>query len=102
MNIAIRAPYRYSYLTGSSLLPRLSLDLTSMPLGTVAYAVVVIALSYFVLSRQIKKRRDPPLPPGPPRWPLVGSLFSMPKDNETREVFTSWGRQYGTPQLNSY
>jgi hypothetical protein len=43
-----------------------------------------------------------PLPPGPPRWPLVGSLFSMPKDSETRQTLTKWGEQYGRVSPRPY
>ncbi|KAF8524543.1 cytochrome P450 [Hysterangium stoloniferum] len=34
------------------------------------------------------------LPPGPPRRPIVGNLYDLPKTHEW-ETYTSWAKQYG-------
>jgi hypothetical protein len=39
------------------------------------------------------QRRRLPLPPGPPRWPLVGNLKFPTKDEYL--VYADWHRAYG-------
>lgn len=34
------------------------------------------------------------LPPGPPRLPIIGSLFTMPKDHQWL-AYASLGREHG-------
>ncbi|KAG6826714.1 hypothetical protein H0H92_014761 [Tricholoma furcatifolium] len=49
--------------------------------------------AFYVFIR-LKKRRHPPLPPGPPADPIIGHLRSIPAENQ-EEVFYQWGKQYG-------
>ncbi|EEB95462.1 hypothetical protein MPER_05569, partial [Moniliophthora perniciosa FA553] len=36
-----------------------------------------------------------PLPPGPPKLPLIGHLLQIPSTHEY-EIYRTWGEQYGT------
>ncbi|KAF5367913.1 hypothetical protein D9757_007761 [Collybiopsis confluens] len=42
----------------------------------------------------LQKRTKPPYPPGPFRWPIIGSMFSMPT-NKSWLQFTAWKETYG-------
>lgn len=66
-----------------------------MPLTISDYIVITTIIIYLIALRQGRRQGELPLPPGPPRWPLVGSLLSMPKNDELCKVFTAWGKQYG-------
>lgn len=69
-----------------------------MPFTPTDFAAVASAAICLNLLYQNSKRSSSsyPLPPGPPRWPIVGSLFSMPNNDEMREQFTEWKNKYGT------
>jgi hypothetical protein len=58
----------------------------------------LLILSLFGAALLWRRSRQPqknlPLPPGPTRWPLIGSLLEMPKVFE-QETFKEWSRQYG-------
>ncbi|QRW13374.1 cytochrome P450 family protein [Ceratobasidium sp. AG-Ba] len=47
-------------------------------------------LSYIWVRRRPSELTIP-LPPGPPRWPLIGSLFSLPRDKPNWKAFIQWG-----------
>ncbi|KAF8599313.1 cytochrome P450 [Ceratobasidium sp. AG-I] len=66
-----------------------------MPLTIGDYVVTTTTVLYLIALQRGRKRNKLPLPPGPPRWPVIGSLLSMPQNHEMREVFTSWGKIYG-------
>ncbi|EEB88552.1 hypothetical protein MPER_13553, partial [Moniliophthora perniciosa FA553] len=34
------------------------------------------------------------MPPGPPKWPIIGNLVDMPSDHDWKE-FARWGDTYG-------
>lgn len=68
----------------------------SLPLD-IGAALFVLAL--FVLKRQIVDRAKLPLPPGPKRWPLIGTVLSMPMEYEWL-TYTRWTKLYGTLQLD--
>ncbi|KAF8607170.1 cytochrome P450 [Ceratobasidium sp. AG-I] len=36
-----------------------------------------------------------PLPPGPPRWSLIGALLSMPRNEPNWTAFVRWGKETG-------
>ncbi|KAE9382536.1 hypothetical protein BT96DRAFT_1010472 [Gymnopus androsaceus JB14] len=35
-----------------------------------------------------------PLPPGPPKFPIIGNFFDMPTEKEWL-TFAQWGEKYG-------
>ncbi|KAF8599312.1 cytochrome P450 [Ceratobasidium sp. AG-I] len=61
------------------------------------YVVVIGALliSLALFQRQRINAARLPLPPGPPRWPLIGCLSSIPSENENWKAFSQWGNKYG-------
>lgn len=59
-------------------------------------------LSYILYQKHIAKQNSLPLPPGPPCWPLVGSLPSIPKGAPLWDVFKQWGEKYGTHTRSNY
>jgi hypothetical protein len=67
-----------------------------MPINLVDCVAITLSILCVLVLRRNHKRTRFPLPPGPPRWPVVGSLFSMPKDSDRLDVFNQWGKQYGT------
>ncbi|EUC65529.1 cytochrome P450 family protein [Rhizoctonia solani AG-3 Rhs1AP] len=66
-----------------------------MPLTTTDVVVTTTALASCALLYENSKMSTLSLPPGPRRWPVFGSLFSMPGDNDMREKFAEWRRKYG-------
>ena len=68
-----------------------------MSFTTLNYVVGLSAIAtgalYFSQSAQTS---SPPLPPGPPRWPIIGALFSMPKNEANWRAFLRWGQETGT------
>ena len=61
-----------------------------------AGACVLLTL-YFVLERRTTRSRIP-LPPGPPRLPILGNLFDLPKGSprvEYRELSRKYGNRAG-------
>lgn len=69
-----------------------------MTIKTLDYAVVACAcgLSLALFKKQRAKRYSLPLPPGPPCWPFIGALPSVPQDVEIWKAFAQWGDKYGT------
>ncbi|EKM51684.1 uncharacterized protein PHACADRAFT_150298 [Phanerochaete carnosa HHB-10118-sp] len=64
----------------------------SLPLAFFVAGLVLL----FVSSRQ--RQRSYPLPPGPRRLPLVGSILDVPKEN-AHLVLQRWSRAYGSDVL---
>ncbi|PIL22724.1 cytochrome P450 [Ganoderma sinense ZZ0214-1] len=64
-----------------------------LPLPLVAVLLLVVHL-YLRRSRLAARSRGHPLPPGPPRLPILGNLFDIPKDVPW-EVYRNLNRQYG-------
>ena len=64
-------------------------------LGFQAYPIVasgvllLIGLYYFG-----RYRASLPFPPGPPRIPLLGNIFNIPKSFE-HVTYAEWGKKYG-------
>lgn len=77
--------------TGSRLLAQLP----AMPLttGDACLALLTIGLTTRAVLRYLRNRRRLPLPPGPPRWPIVDNLFQIPIHNRS-QVFHLWSTKY--------
>ncbi|QRW07923.1 cytochrome P450 family protein [Ceratobasidium sp. AG-Ba] len=52
--------------------------------------VGILALAN-IWARRRSSRSTLSLPPGPPRWPLIGSLLSLPRDKPNWKAFIQWG-----------
>ncbi|CAE6514159.1 unnamed protein product [Rhizoctonia solani] len=68
-----------------------------MPFTTLDCLVLTCTcgLSLAILHQRRSKSTSFPLPPGPRRWPVVGSLFSIPRGLELPAVFKQWADEYG-------
>ncbi|KAL9710038.1 hypothetical protein Ac2012v2_007100 [Leucoagaricus gongylophorus] len=55
----------------------------------------VILLIVFYIWRQHKTRSAVPLPPGPPRLPIIGNIHNKPAKFEW-EAYANWGQKYGS------
>ena len=59
-------------------------------------AFVLTTMTVFVLYwmiGQLERRQGRNLPPGPKKYPFIGSLLSMPSTLEW-ETFAKWGKEY--------
>ena len=63
-----------------------------MPLSQIA--LILGALTVFVVYWMNGKRQGRYLPPGPKKLPLIGNLLSMPRTLEW-ETFAKWGQEHG-------
>ncbi|KAF7330077.1 Cytochrome P450 [Mycena kentingensis (nom. inval.)] len=71
-----------------------------MPSAALAVlALLPLLLVAYSVSRRRRRRQRNPLPPGPPKWFLVGNLFNMPTARQY-EVFTHWTRVYNSDILH--
>lgn len=62
---------------------------------TVVLAVGVALFTLYLVKRTFSSnRRGLLLPPGPPRWPIIGSLLEWPKSKDWL-TFTDWAEVYG-------
>lgn len=52
------------------------------------------ALGLFLVQRIFGKKPLGRLPPGPPKWPLLGNILDMPTSKEWL-TFAKWGQTYG-------
>ncbi|KXN81511.1 O-methylsterigmatocystin oxidoreductase [Leucoagaricus sp. SymC.cos] len=59
---------------------------------------VVLLASISALLYRFRGREGPPLPPGPPRWPLVGNALSIPTEY-THKFYKRLGDELGTKIL---
>lgn len=41
------------------------------------------------------QRKNPPLPPGPKGWPIIGNVLDLPSKFQWFK-YTEWTKQYGT------
>ncbi|EIM83841.1 cytochrome P450 [Stereum hirsutum FP-91666 SS1] len=66
-----------------------------MPLYTVGVFLTLlsIGLTTITLLNYLRTRHRLPLPPGPPRWPIIANLFQVPIHNRA-EVFHLWSTKY--------
>lgn len=65
-----------------------------------AVITILLLLSVAVLAGRIHQGRRR-LPPGPKGWPLLGNLWSMPKNFDWL-TYQKWGRELGTVLSTSF
>jgi hypothetical protein len=64
-----------------------------MTLIQVAIVITTLAAGVFVVYWMNGQRQGRNLPPGPKKYPLIGSVLSMPSTLEW-ETFEKWGKEY--------
>ena len=69
------------------MLTRRSLNASTIGTGV---ALGILAIAYRWLRKRNKR-----VPPGPPRYPLIGNLLNFPAQGWT-EIFPKWHAKYGT------
>lgn len=59
---------------------------TSKMLETIPQLALLVTaiVSGYLLLRQTRSRKSLPLPPGPPSYPLIGQLLSVPQASEAQ------------------
>lgn len=57
-------------------------------------SVIAVILVHAFYQRTTRNKL--PLPPGPPRLPIIGNLHNKPARFEW-ETYADWGRQYSMP-----
>ncbi|KAF8999423.1 hypothetical protein BDQ17DRAFT_752950 [Cyathus striatus] len=60
--------------------------------------ISLIAACFSLAVYGYTRRATLPLPPGPKRYPIIGSLLSMPKTFQW-ETFVQWGEETGSDVL---
>ncbi|CEL58967.1 O-methylsterigmatocystin oxidoreductase OS=Aspergillus flavus (strain ATCC 200026 / FGSC A1120 / NRRL 3357 / JCM 12722 / SRRC 167) GN=ordA PE=2 SV=1 [Rhizoctonia solani AG-1 IB] len=55
-----------------------------------------VVLLYLLFFKRSSKISNLPLPPGPKCWPIVGCLFSVPKDEASWKWFARLGKEEGS------
>jgi len=71
-----------------------------LPSGAAVYcSLVLVVLGFLVFTR--RKKSVLPLPPGPPKLPIIGNLLNLPSQSEWMD-FQRWGKEYGLSNAFSY
>jgi hypothetical protein len=60
-----------------------------------AAIITALVLSVIGVASIVRSQRRQALPPGPPRYPVVGNLFDFPKGAKPWVKFGEWTDQYG-------
>ena len=58
--------------------------------------ILLVALASFIAAAAWRTSRRRRLPPGPKRWPLLGSFLSFPR-HHVYDAFSRWQKVYGEP-----
>jgi hypothetical protein len=53
-----------------------------------------VALGILCIIYQWMSKHSKHVPPGPPRYPLIGNLLNFPKRGWT-DIFIKWNKEYG-------
>lgn len=64
----------------------------SLSAGTLM-ALLLFGLPTFTILDYLRNRKRLPLPPGPPRWPVLGNLLQIPTHKQW-EVYHGWATEY--------
>jgi hypothetical protein len=65
------------------------------PLSAVTLAVTLVLIGRGVLSRRRRNPAGLPLPPGPPKLPVLGNLIQLAGAQPPWETYTEWAKEYG-------
>jgi hypothetical protein len=66
-----------------------------LPINPVDAIAISIFLYLLVAFRDRRRRKGLPYPPGPPSWPIIGSLLDIPKDKQPWIAYTNMSKKYG-------
>ena len=66
-----------------------------LPINTVDALAISIFLYLFLAFRDRRRRKGLPYPPGPPSWPIIGSLLHIPRDKQPWIAYTDMSKKYG-------
>ncbi|KAF4585146.1 lantipeptide [Pleurotus pulmonarius] len=64
-----------------------------LPTATTLSCCLLIPLVLYL--RPLFSKSTVPLPPGPTRYPIVGSALSIPRDRQEWLIFSEWAQTYG-------
>jgi hypothetical protein len=53
-----------------------------------------VALGILGIIYQWMSKHNEQVPPGPPRYPLIGNLLNFPKQ-DWADIFPKWNKEYG-------
>jgi hypothetical protein len=67
----------------------------SLLINTVDALAISLFLYLLVTFRDRTRRKGLPYPPGPPSYPIIGSLFDIPKDKQPWIAYTDMSKKYG-------
>jgi hypothetical protein len=67
--------------------------LTHKSLNASTFGIGVALGIVFIAHRWLNKRHER-IPPGPPRYPVIGNLLNFPMQGWT-EIFSVWHKKYG-------
>ena len=67
---------------------------------TVTYPLLFIGCLSLLILRNIFRKQERKLPPGPPGLPIVGNFFDIPRGGPQWLIYEAWGKTYST--LNFY
>ena len=68
--------------------------------SSLACTAFILLLAFAAQKQWKSKSKSHPLPPGPPRLPIIGNAHLVPK-KEPWITFSAWGKDYGEPSCGS-
>jgi len=74
--------------------------LTQESLTTSTTGIGVAALGILAIAYRWMSKRNERVPPGPPRYPVIGNLLNFPMQR-WNEIFPEWHRRYGAHNCQS-